>query len=115
MSQTTDTLAAYLADTHDAKGVVALIRERWPGSIASYVSQTKKQWLTLNVINEGYAAQYSAALTTVDSAVARAKGTEKELLRSTRAKLIEFNALNLANKPAVQRRLKAAQHSGHAM
>jgi Telomere resolvase len=115
MSQSTDTLAAYLADTKDAKGVVAFIREKWPKSIASYVSQTKKQWMTLDVIFEGYAAQYSAALATVDSAIARAKGTEKEMLCGARAKLIEFNEMNLASKHAVQRRLKAAQYSGHAM
>jgi integrase len=115
MSQSTDTLAAYMADTHDASGVVSFIREKWPKSMASYVSQTKKQWMTLDVIFEGYAAQYTAALTTVDSAIARAKGTEKEMLRSARAKLIEFNGMNLASKHAVQRRLKAAQHSGHAM
>jgi hypothetical protein len=60
MSQSTDTLTAYLADTQDAKGVVAFIREKWPKSIASYVSQTKKQWMTLGVINEGYAAQCTA-------------------------------------------------------
>jgi hypothetical protein len=88
MSQSTDTLAAYLADTHDAKGVVAFIREKWPKSISSYVSQTKKQWMTLDVIFEGYATQYTAALTTVDSAIARAKGAEKEMLRSARAKLL---------------------------
>jgi hypothetical protein len=57
----------------------------------------------------------TAALTTVDSAIARAKGAEKEMLRSARAKLLEFNDMNLANKHAVQRRLKAAQYSGHAM
>jgi Telomere resolvase len=115
MSQTTDTLAAYLADTKDAKGVVAFIREKWPKSIASYVSQTKKQWMTLDVIFKGYAAQYTDALATVNSAIARAKGTEKEMLRSARAKLIEFNDMNLASKHAVQRRLKATQYSGHTM
>jgi Telomere resolvase len=54
-------------------------------------------------------------LATVDSAIARAKGAEKEMLRSARAKLIDFNGMNLANKHAVQRRLKASQYSGHAM
>jgi hypothetical protein len=90
MYQSTDTLAAYLADTHDAKCVVAFIRDKWPKSIASYVSQTKKQWMTLDVIFEGCAAQYTAALATVDSAMARAKGAEKEMLRGARAKLMEF-------------------------
>jgi Telomere resolvase len=115
MSQTTDTLAAYLSDTKDAKGVVAFIREKWPRSIASYISQTKKQWMTLDVIEEAYAAQYTAALSTVDAAITRAKGAEKEMLRGARAKLIEFNEMNLANKHAVQRRLKASQYSRHVM
>jgi Telomere resolvase len=115
MSQTTDTLAAYLCDTRDAKGVVDFIREKWPKSIASYVSQTKKQWMTLDVINEAYATQYATAVATIDKAIAAAKGTEKETLRNARKKLLEFNDMNLANKHAVQRRLKAAQYSGHAM
>jgi hypothetical protein len=49
MSSTTDTLASYLADTHDAKGVVEFIREKWPKSLSSYINQTKKQWMTLDV------------------------------------------------------------------
>jgi Telomere resolvase len=115
MSKTTDTLAAYLADTNDAQGVVAFIRENWPKSLASYVSQTKKQWMNLNVINEKYAVQYATAIGTVDKSISIAKGVERELLRSARAKLVEFNDMNLANKHAVQRRLKAAQYSGHAL
>ena len=62
MSKTTDTLAAYLADTNYAQGVVAFIRENWPKSLARYVSQTKKQWMNLNVINENYAVQYATAI-----------------------------------------------------
>jgi hypothetical protein len=46
--------------------------------------------MTLDVIFEGCAAQYTAALATVDSAIARAKGAEKEMLRGARAKLMEF-------------------------
>jgi Telomere resolvase len=115
MSSTTDTLASYLADTHDAKGVVEFIREKWPKSLSSYISQTKKQWMTLDVINENYASQYAAALASVDTAIAAARSSERETLRSARAKLVEFNELNLANKNTVQRRLRAAQYSGHAL
>jgi Telomere resolvase len=71
--------------------------------------------MTLNVINENFAAQYTAALTTVDTAINNAKGTEKQTLRAARTKLLEFNAMNLADKNTVQRRLKATQYSGHAM
>jgi hypothetical protein len=74
MSKTTDTLAAYLADTNDAKGVVAFIRENSPKSLASHVSQTKKQWMNLNVINENYAVQYANAMSTVDKSISIAKG-----------------------------------------
>jgi hypothetical protein len=115
MSQTTDTLAAYLADSFDAKGVVDFIRDRWPRSISSYVSQVKKQWMTLDVVNEGYTAQYDVALATVGAAIAKAKSAEKEALLNARVKLTEFNEMNLAHKHAVQRRLKASQYSGHAL
>jgi integrase len=115
MSCTTGTLAAYLAETYDATGVVRFIRERWPKSLSSYVSQTKKQWMTLEVIHPSYAAQYTAALRNVDTAIARSKGTEKQTLLAARAKLEQFNSLNLAEKNTVQRRLRATQFSGHAM
>jgi integrase len=115
MSQTTDTLAAYLADTNDAAGVVAFIREKWPKSLSSYISQTKKQWMTLDVINENYAAQYTAALRTVETAITKARSTEKETLQAARTKLVEFHDMNLADKNTVQRRLRATQFSGHAM
>jgi hypothetical protein len=71
--------------------------------------------MSLNVINEGYAAQYAAALATTDTTIARAKGTEKEMLRAARTKLVEFNDMNLASKSAVQRRLKSSQYSGHPL
>lgn len=115
MSSTTDTLAAYLADTHDAKGVVAFVRERWPKPLASYLSQTKKQWMTLNVTRASYAAEYATALTSVDAAILSAKAAEKETLRSARSKLLAFHAMPLANKSTVQRRLRSAQYSGHAL
>jgi Telomere resolvase len=115
MSSTTDTLAAYLADTQDAAGVASFIREKWPKSLSSYVSQTRKKWMTLDVINPGYAGQYTAALSQVNVAIARAKGTEKQTLLDARAKLEEFNGLNLADKNTVQRRLRTTQFSGHAM
>jgi hypothetical protein len=87
----------------------AFIREKWPKSLSSYISQTKKQWITLDVTNESYASQYAAALSQVDAA------TEKETLRAARIKIVEFNGLNLAEKNTVQRRLRATQFSGHAM
>lgn len=71
--------------------------------------------MTLDVTNENYAAQYTAALATVDKAISDAKGSERDMLRSARAKLKEFNDITLTNKHAVQRRLKASQYSGHAM
>jgi hypothetical protein len=90
----------------------AFIREKWPKSLSSYISQTKKQWITLDVINERYASQYAAALRTVDTAITKARSTEKETLRVARIKLVEFNGLNLADKNRVRRRLRATQFSG---
>ena len=101
MSSTTTTLAWYLLDTEDSQGVVEFIREKWPKSLSSYISQTKATWMTLNVISEDYAAQYAAAVATVDAAFATARSTEKEMLRSAKSKLESFNAMNLAGKHAV--------------
>jgi integrase len=86
-----------------------------PKNLSGYVSQTKKQWMTLEVINPGYAGQYTAALSQLDTAIARAKDTEKQTLLAARIKLEEFNGLKLADKNTVQRRLRAMQFSGHAM
>ena len=91
MSSTT-TLAWYLQDTKDAKGVVNFIREKWPRSLSSYISQTKATWMTLDVISEEYAAQYTSAIATVDAAIAAARSAEKEMLRNAKSKLESFNA-----------------------
>jgi integrase len=69
----------------------------------------------LDVINEEYSSQYSAGLATVDKAVLTAKSSDRATLRSARSKLVEFNDMILANKDAVQRRLRATQYSGHAI
>jgi hypothetical protein len=79
------------------------------------VSQIKKQWMTLDVVNEGYASEYAAALASVDTAIAAARSSERETLRNAGAKLVLFNDMNLADKNTVQRRLRAAQYSGHAL
>ena len=115
MSSTTTTLAWYLLDTKDSKGVVNFIREKWPKSLSSYISQTKATWMTLDVISEDYAAQYTSAIATVDAAIATARSAEKEMLRNAKTKLESFNAMNLAGKHAVQRRLRSSQYSGHSM
>jgi hypothetical protein len=114
MSKTTDTLAAYLADTNDSKGVVDFIRQQWPKSLSSYVSQVKKQWMTLDVINDGYNAQYATALASVDTAIAQAKSEERDKLCTARVKLVRFNDMNLADKNTVQRLIRSTQYSGHA-
>jgi hypothetical protein len=115
MSQTTDTLAAYLVDTKDSKGVVEFIRDRYPRSLSSYVSQVKKQWMSLDVTNEDYGAQYDVVLARVDAAIAQATSAKKDMLRAARAKLVEFHGLNLADKNAIQRQIRGTQYSGHAM
>jgi hypothetical protein len=80
-----------------------------------YISQTKKHWITPDVINESYTSQYAAALRTVDTAITKTSSTEKETLQAARTKLVEFHETNLAEKHTVQRRLRATQFSGHAM
>jgi hypothetical protein len=57
--------------------------------------------MNLDVINENYAAQYIAALATVNTAIAEARSAEKETLRAARTKLVEFNDMNLADKNTV--------------
>ena len=71
--------------------------------------------MTLDVISEDFAAQYTSAIAAVDAAIAVARSVEKVMLRSARSKLESFNAMNLAGKHAVQRRLRSSQYSGHAM
>jgi hypothetical protein len=114
MSQSTDTLAAYLADTHDAAGVVSFIRQQWPKSLSSYVSNVKKQWMTLDVVNEGYNLQYTAALARVDTAIAQAKSEDRDKLRAARIKLVQFHGMNLADKNTTQRLIRSTQYSGDA-
>ena len=78
MGSSCDVLCAYLCDTHDAKGVVDYIREKWPKSLSSYLSAVKKQWLTMGEENATLPAQFDAAFAAVDAAIVKkiAQGTE---------------------------------------
>jgi hypothetical protein len=69
--------------------------------------------MTLDVINKNYAAQYTAATSPVNTAIAEARSAEKGTLRAARAKLVEFDDMNLADRNTMQRRLRATQFSGH--
>jgi Telomere resolvase len=71
--------------------------------------------MTLDVISESYAAQYTAAVAMLDSAIAHSRSTEQDMLKNAKTKLVAFHTMNLANKDAVQRRLKSSPYSGHAM
>ena len=103
MSTSTDVLAAYLADTHDSHGVVEFIRQTWPRCRASYLSQVKSQWITLEVISEEFATQYASALDEVDARAS--KESKKAVLRSAREKLVAFKEMNLSETHAQRGRV----------
>ena len=113
MCSTTDVLASYLADTQDASGVVAFIREKLPKSLSSYLSQVKKQWMTLDVQNPTFPEQFATALQNIDTEIATLNKTEKAIMLQARARLLEFKDMSLVDKNAVQRLVRSRMYSGH--
>jgi hypothetical protein len=115
MCSSTDILAAYLADEQDAVGVVEFIRSKWSKSLATYLSAVKKQWLTMDIHNEEYAAEHAAAVEKVDGMIRAATGTDKTALMAAKEKLVEFNSKSLTDKNGIQRRVRTTPYSGHAL
>jgi Telomere resolvase len=114
-SSTTDLLASYLVDTTDAVGVVDFVRANFIKSLPTYLSATKKQWLTLGVHNEAYPAQYAETLQRLDNMIRSATGVDKAALTAAKTKLVEFNTKSLTDKNGIQRRVRTTPYSGHAL
>jgi hypothetical protein len=112
--KTTALLASYLQDSKDTAGVMALIRDKYPRSLSTYLTQIKKQWLTLNITSDTYASEYQSALATTRSWKSKAPASEAKTLDMAIEKLQEFNAMNMQEKYTVQRSLKSRNFTGHA-
>lgn len=100
MSQSVVFLTAYLDETHDTDDVMALLRAKYPSSIAVYISQIKTQWMKLNKSCEGYEEAMTALV--------------KKVLDSPKKKfakkLNEFHNCTVEEKNNIQKSLKYKQY-----
>lgn len=102
MSLSVETLSAYLEDQEDGTGVVNYIREKWPKSLTTYVSNVKKTWMTLNKHHPDFETSFAKAL-------AQAQATEPPTAVQYMHK---FHAMPLSDKNKLQRSLRTNQYSG---
>ena len=104
-----DVLCAYLDAREDSNGTVGYIRERWPKSLAVYVSAVRSKWLTLERHHPEYAADAEKAHSKAMAVLAEDKKAE--------AAVDKFNAffdMNLAQKYKAQRKARATKFTGDA-
>lgn len=112
--KTTCLLAAYLEDSKDTIGVLTLVRERYSKSISTYLTQIRKQWLTLNKTSGTYPAEFQAAIATVKNWQLKASTAETTTLDEALQQLHAFDNMNMQDKYNTQRSLKSHNFSGHA-
>ncbi len=112
--KTTALLAAYLEDSKDTQGVLELIRHKYPRSISTYITQIKREWLSLNKTCESYSKDYNDLVSTVRGWKAKASSGESKTLEVALTKLQEFNTMSMQQKYSLQRSLKSRNYTTHA-
>lgn len=112
--KTTSLLAAYLDDSKDVAGVLELIRDKYPKSLSTYITQVKKEWLTLNKTSASYAGEFLAMTNKVRAWKAKASASEAKTLETALQKLQTFDAMNMQDKYNIQRSLRSHNFTGHA-
>jgi integrase len=100
MSQSVLFLTAYLDETHDTDDVMALLRAKYPSSIAVYISQIKSQWLKLNKPCDEYESAMAALVKKVITS------DKKKFAK----KLNQFHQSTVEEKYNIQKSLKYKQY-----
>ncbi|KAG5183904.1 hypothetical protein JKP88DRAFT_181538 [Tribonema minus] len=108
------TIACYLDDSGDAAGVVGYIRDKWPKSLATYLSGVKKAWMTLEHHHDAYPADSEASIIKADELLRTEPRVTKPALAKAVIKLREFHDLPLADKHKAQRAARRIAFTGEA-
>lgn len=110
---TTQLLAAYVDDSHDAEGVMALIRDKYPKSMSTYLTHIRKDWMTLNKYPSSYSTDFAALKQQVENWKSKSSGTELSSLTNALQKLSEFHESDMQTKYNILRSLRVRNYTGH--
>lgn len=113
--KTTALLAAYIDDCGDVEGVLELIRTKYPRSISTYMTQIRKELMSLNKPSPAYAGEFRDLRAEVRAWKAKARGPEADTYEKALRRLEEFDDMILQDKYDVQRNLKNHQFTGSAV
>lgn len=112
--KTTALLAAYLDESHDTEGVLAVIRDKYPKSISTYITQIRKECMTLNKPCDSYLTDFAALTSTVRGWKSKANAAETAVLAKALQALQQFDTAPLQQKYNIIRSLRTKNHTGHA-
>jgi hypothetical protein len=112
--KTTSLLAAYLEETRDTKGILALLKEKWPNSASSYISLIKKDWITLGKTGPHYRSDLNAVVAFANSKLRTNRQNPDLFSKYSNAivKLREFDSSALESKNYVLSTLKTKSFTG---
>ncbi len=113
--KTTAVLAAYLEHSKDAPAMLALLRDKYPRSLSTYLTLIRKDWLTLNTVGPDYEKDMAKVRRGLQERRAAATTrTEQRALAQALIRLDEFDGLDTAQRYAVQRGLRQQGYTNHA-
>lgn len=92
-----------------------MIRAKWPKSLSTYISNVKKQWMTLEKYSPDYAQSFVTALQEAQQCANKlpAKSSDKAALLKGIEAMHRFNELSLTEKNRVQRTSRVKSFTGH--
>src|SRR6476646_4207226 len=96
MSQTIIVLAEYLEQSHDTDGVLSVLREKYPASIATYINNIRLNWMELDRIDPDYEKNMKQI---IKSAI------DSKKKQTTLKKLNEFHQMTVLDKYKLQQKL----------
>jgi integrase len=105
-------LAAYLDETKDYAGTLEFVRQKWPKSLPTCVSEIKNLCLSLDTHGPNFQRDLDAAIVTAKRAATGIKGAERTRMKAAIASLTNFAALPLKQKVAVQKSIRTRSYSG---
>jgi len=103
MSQTIIVLAEYLEQSHDTDGVLSVLREKYPASIATYINNIRLNWMELDRIDPDYEKNMKQI---IKSAI------DSKKKQTTLKKLNEFHQMTVLDKYKLQQKLHIQSFTG---
>jgi hypothetical protein len=105
---TIDDLVQYLIDTKDSERVVQYIRERWPKSKITYISNIRSKLASMDIPCAEFDVQFDHAMSIIDLWISdKGIGTDRAcILNVARKCLIDFQQMTCTDRQAIQKALR---------